>query len=45
MSNEPGGAAALSGQLEGLRQLVYELSTKLPKESGATQLAEAVAGA
>ena len=38
-----GGAAALSTELEGLRQLVFELSTKLPKESGATQLAEAVA--
>ncbi|HET8541988.1 MAG TPA: LON peptidase substrate-binding domain-containing protein [Anaeromyxobacter sp.] len=39
----PGGARALSDGLEALRQLVYELSTKLPKESGATQLAEAVA--
>jgi Lon protease-like protein len=38
-----GGAAALGGELEGLRQLVYDLSTKLPKESGASQLAEAVA--
>jgi len=38
-----GGAAALEGELEGLRQLVYDLSTKLPSESGATQLAEAVA--
>ncbi len=38
-----GGARALSGELEALRQLVFELSTKLPKESGATQLAEAVA--
>ena len=38
-----GGAHALQGQLEALRQLVYELSTKLPKESGAPQLAEAVA--
>jgi Lon protease-like protein len=38
-----GGAAALQGELEGLRQLVYDLSTKLPKESGAPQLAEAVA--
>jgi len=38
-----GGVAALQPQLEGLRQLVYELSTKLPAESGATQLAEAVA--
>ncbi len=39
----PGGAAALEAELEGLRQLVYDLSTKLPAESGATQLAEAVA--
>jgi Lon protease-like protein len=39
----PGGAAALQGELEGLRQLVYDLSTKLPSESGASQLAEAVA--
>jgi Lon protease-like protein len=38
-----GGAAALQGELEGLRQLVYDLSLKLPKESGAPQLAEAVA--
>ncbi len=38
-----GGAAALEGELEGLRQLVYELSTKLPADSGAGQLAEAVA--
>ncbi len=38
-----GGAASLGGELETLRQLVYELSTKLPKESGAPQLAEAVA--
>ena len=38
-----GGAAGLQSQLEGLRQLVYELSTKLPAESGAAQLAEAVA--
>ena len=38
-----GGARALSSELEGLRQLVFELSTKLPRESGATQLAEAVA--
>ncbi len=37
-----GGAAALEGELEALRQIVYELSTKLPKESGAPQLAEAV---
>jgi len=38
-----GGARALQGELETLRQLVYELSTKLPAESGAPQLAEAVA--
>ncbi len=38
-----GGAGALEGELEALRQIVYELSTKLPKESGAPQLAEAVA--
>src|SRR5512133_2638563 len=37
-----GGARALEDELEGLRQLVLELSTKLPRESGATQLAEAV---
>jgi hypothetical protein len=36
-------AGSLQGELEGLRQLVYGLSTKLPAESGATQLAEAVA--
>ncbi len=39
----PGGAGALAGELEALRQIVYELSTKLPAESGAPQLAEAVA--
>jgi uncharacterized protein len=38
-----GGPASLDGELEALRQIVYELSTKLPKESGAPQLAEAVA--
>ncbi|HEY6099937.1 MAG TPA: LON peptidase substrate-binding domain-containing protein [Anaeromyxobacter sp.] len=38
-----GGAATLEGELEALRQIVYELSMKLPKESGAPQLAEAVA--
>ncbi len=38
-----GGPDALEGELEALRQIVYELSTKLPKESGAPQLAEAVA--
>jgi hypothetical protein len=39
----PGGVRALQGELEALRQVVYELSTKLPKESGAPQLAEVVA--
>jgi hypothetical protein len=38
-----GGARALQGELDSLRQLVYELSTRLPKESGAPQLAEAAA--
>jgi Lon protease-like protein len=38
-----GGPAALEPELDALRQLVYALSTKLPSESGATQLAEAVA--
>ncbi len=38
-----GGAAGLEGELEALRQLVFDLSTKLPFESGAAQLAEAVA--
>ena len=38
-----GGAAALAPQLESLRELVYDLSTRLPAESGAPQLAEAVA--
>ncbi len=38
-----GGAASLGGEVEALRQIVYELSTKLPPESGAPQLAEAVA--
>ncbi len=38
-----GGAAALGGEVEALRQIVYELSTKLPPESGAPELAEAVA--
>jgi hypothetical protein len=37
-----GGPAALDPQLEALRQLVFELSTRLPAESGAPQLAEAV---
>ncbi len=38
-----GGAGALADELEALRQIVYELSTKLPAESGAPELAEAVA--
>jgi Lon protease-like protein len=38
-----GGPAALGSQLESLRQLVLELSTRLPPESGAPALAEAVA--
>jgi Lon protease-like protein len=38
-----GGPAALAPELEALRQIVYELSTRLPAESGAPQLAEAVA--
>ncbi len=38
-----GGAARLEPALESLRQLVYELSTLLPSESGAGALAEAVA--
>ncbi len=37
------GAAVLEPGLESLRQLVYELSTHLPEESGAGALAEAVA--
>jgi Lon protease-like protein len=37
------GAGALGPELESLRQLVYELSTRLPPESGAPALAEAVA--
>jgi hypothetical protein len=39
----PGGAPALVGQVEALRRLVYDLSMRLPAESGAPQLAEAVA--
>lgn len=39
----PGGARALQGDLEALRRIVYELSTRLPEESGAPQLAEAAA--
>jgi len=38
-----GGAAALRGGIDALRQLVYDFSTKLPDESGAPALAEAVA--
>jgi Lon protease-like protein len=38
-----GGPAALSSELESLRQLAYELATRLPPESGAAALAEAVA--
>lgn len=38
-----GGPAVLQDQLESLRQLVLELSTRLPPESGAPELAEAVA--
>jgi len=38
-----GGPAALENQLEALRQIVYDLSMRLPPESGAPQLAEAVA--
>ena len=38
-----GGPAVLQDQLESLRQLVLELSTRLPPESGAPALAEAVA--
>ncbi len=37
-----GGPAALEPRLESLRQLVYELSTRLPAESGASALAEVV---
>ena len=38
-----GGPDALGSQIEALRQIVYDLSTRLPAESGAPQLAEAVA--
>jgi hypothetical protein len=38
-----GGAAALGPQVAALRRLVLDLSTRLPAESGASQLAEAVA--
>jgi Lon protease-like protein len=39
----PGGPGALQAGMEPLRQLVLELSTRLPPESGAPELAEAVA--
>jgi Lon protease-like protein len=39
----PGGVDALEPRVESLRQIVLDLSTRLPSESGATQLAEAVA--
>jgi Lon protease-like protein len=39
----PGGPDAVTDELESLRQLVLELSTRLPAESGAPALAEAVA--
>ncbi len=39
----PAAPGALEPQLDGLRRLVYDLSTRLPQESGALQLAEAVA--
>jgi Lon protease-like protein len=38
----PRGPGALAGQLDALRQIVLELSQRLPSESGAPQLAEAV---
>jgi Lon protease-like protein len=38
-----GGPAALEGRVDSLRQIVLDLSTHLPAESGATELAEAVA--
>jgi Lon protease-like protein len=38
-----GGPGALALEVESLRQLVLELSTRLPPESGAAALAEAVA--
>jgi Lon protease-like protein len=38
-----GGAAALGPRIESLRQIVLDLSTRLPSDSGAPQLAEAVA--
>lgn len=39
----PAAPGALEPQLDALRRLVYDLSTRLPQESGALQLAEAVA--
>lgn len=39
----PAGPSALSEELAALRRLVYDLATRLPAESGAEQLAEAVA--
>jgi Lon protease-like protein len=39
----PGGVPALAEELAALRRLVYDLSLRLPSESGASQLAEAVA--
>jgi Lon protease-like protein len=39
----PGGPGALENQVESLRQLAFELSSRLPPESGASALAEAVA--
>ncbi len=39
----PGGAAALTSEMEAVGQLVYELAAVLPAESGAPKLAEAVA--
>jgi Lon protease-like protein len=38
-----GGPTALEPELESLRQLVYQLAQRLPSESGAPALAEAVA--
>jgi hypothetical protein len=38
-----GGPGALAGEADALRQLVLELAQLLPPESGASQLAEAVA--
>ena len=38
-----GGRAEIEPELESLRQLAYELATRLPPQSGAAELAEAVA--